>query len=322
MGTSLYQSAANQSFVLRDEGGTYGVRAPNDAQAVGFRQTGGSALTLSKGTVKDREIRRDLQQTRDRHGARSVAGRLESELSIGTHNYLIASALRGTWAPVTGAGLRLDMPSAPNQIVRRSFTGEEQLWDIGASKLSTGCRVTGMTLGVTPAATVSVGFEVLGQDQDALDGTTTPAAMYFTQPTISTGAPLAATDLVLTENGAAVADLTAFSFTLTLNAQAEQVVASLIAPDVVTGQAGLTASLSFLRRSLARYKRFRAEQVFGVSGLFTDPAGNTFGVLIPNCTLGAISETAAAQNGSVIESCPLLIGAPPGGSMLSFTSSV
>lgn len=319
---SLYQSSANRSVVYRAET-AYGVRAPNDTQARVFRQTGGSGLRLTKATIATREIRRDLQTTRARHGMRAVAGSHDGELSAGTYTPLLEAALRGTWsAPVNGL-MTLAMPTTPAQIVARSFTVEEQEWDIAASLLSTGCRVTGFALSIAPGQTIGISFDFVGQDQDAVDGTNgSGPAPYFTTPTQSATTPFVGTDLVLTEGGAPVADITSFALGLTLGASAEQVIGALVAPDVTTGKASVTASMTFLRRSLARYRRFRAETVFGVSGTLVDGDGNTLGISLPAVTLGDVQASPAADNGTVVETCPLLVGAPPGGSMLTLTSSL
>jgi hypothetical protein len=75
-------------------------------------QTGGkelrrlqSNLNLNKATFRSNEIRADMQRADFRHGARSVEGTLSGELSVGTWNDFLASAVRGTFgtAATTGA---------------------------------------------------------------------------------------------------------------------------------------------------------------------------------------------------------------------------
>lgn len=63
-----------------------------------LRQTGGTPGKLSKTAIESKEVRRDAQKTRGRHGMQATAaGPYSCEVSMGAFDPLYQALLRGTW---------------------------------------------------------------------------------------------------------------------------------------------------------------------------------------------------------------------------------
>jgi hypothetical protein len=63
-----------------------------------LRQTGGTPGKLTKAPIASKEIRRDAQQTRGRHGLQSTtAGPYNCEVSVGSYDPLYQAIMRGAW---------------------------------------------------------------------------------------------------------------------------------------------------------------------------------------------------------------------------------
>lgn len=90
-----YQTGRNHQINFKLES-TFNV-APGATGATGFRPTSGGGLNLTKRVFQSNEIRRDGLQIMGRHGSRSVAGTLNSELSLATHDPLLEAVMRDTW---------------------------------------------------------------------------------------------------------------------------------------------------------------------------------------------------------------------------------
>lgn len=116
-----------------------------------------SSLDLVKDTYKSNEIRTDQQRAVFRHGARSVAGTINGELSVGTYAAFMAAVLRKVFvaiAPSTAVSLTI-AASAPNWTVTRA----------AGSFLTDGIKigdVVRLSVGALNAANISKNLLVLG----------------------------------------------------------------------------------------------------------------------------------------------------------------
>lgn len=89
--------------------------------ALGTKATAGSAqlyrrvtssVDLQKATYQSNEIRPSMQRSDMRHGVRSVSGTINGELSCGTYQEFMASALRSAWAATSAYAAGIDVTAA------------------------------------------------------------------------------------------------------------------------------------------------------------------------------------------------------------------
>lgn len=68
------------------------------AGGTGFRlRRGSQGLRLQKAIIESQEVRGDGQTRKGRHGSRMVTGSYAAEMSVDTHDDLLAAALRSSW---------------------------------------------------------------------------------------------------------------------------------------------------------------------------------------------------------------------------------
>lgn len=81
-----------------------------------------SSLNKKKAGYKSNEIRDSMQRSDFRHGVISVEGSISGELSVGTYNTLMASALRGAWAATVTSGAQTNITAAATTGANGTFT--------------------------------------------------------------------------------------------------------------------------------------------------------------------------------------------------------
>lgn len=92
-----YQNAAKELLAYKAQSGL-GVPATGSG-GFGFRDAEGSgSFTPAKGSIRNREIRRDGQRSRPRHGTRNWSASRSTQLAVGDQDTLLEALLRGTWA--------------------------------------------------------------------------------------------------------------------------------------------------------------------------------------------------------------------------------
>jgi hypothetical protein len=62
-----------------------------------LRTTGGGPGKLAKTAIASKEVRRDAQMTRGRHGLKATTGSYDTEVSLGAVDPIVQALLRGTW---------------------------------------------------------------------------------------------------------------------------------------------------------------------------------------------------------------------------------
>ncbi|KTR02554.1 hypothetical protein NS365_21450 [Aureimonas ureilytica] len=123
-----YQTGRNILVNVKPEA-SYGV-LPDNTGGKSFRANSGS-VALSKEPIRSGENRRDGQQTRGRHGSKSVSGSYTADLSLGSFDDLFAAVFRGTWdTPLALSGL-----SVTADATAKTFTRSAGSW------ISDGLRV-------------------------------------------------------------------------------------------------------------------------------------------------------------------------------------
>ena len=170
-------------------------------------RTTGVTLGLSKDPLQSEEIRSDRQISDFRLGANQVGGDLSFELSYGTFDKILESALQGEW---TADVLKIGT-------TRRSFSMLRHFADLDAGSdnwfLYKGIEASTLNLNFAANAMVTGTVSVLGSSQELsnsaptdstfLPTTTTPAMDGFTGSILEGDSPIAVvTEATLTlENG-------------------------------------------------------------------------------------------------------------------------
>lgn len=120
------------------------IAAANAASAVYLRRTS-SNLALKKETYQSNEMRADMQIGDFRHGVRSVDGTIAGELSPGTYNLFMASALRQTWQTQVTTGAKTDITAAVTVAPAGTFTRATGSYLTDGFKIGDVVRWTGWT---------------------------------------------------------------------------------------------------------------------------------------------------------------------------------
>lgn len=158
-----YQSGKNVKVAYKVEG-DFGT-APGASDAIQFRASPGTGLSLAKAQIQPTEFRSDGQTVQSRHGSRSVSGQYEADLSVGTFDALLEAVFRGTWLPsftITNSAMTSITTPTANTIVAAGGSWITQGLRVGDVVRLTGhsstdnngrnLRVIGLT-----ASTITVG---------------------------------------------------------------------------------------------------------------------------------------------------------------------
>lgn len=89
-----YQEAANIAVLFSAEA-AFGTAAANTSSTQ-LRLNAGAGMALTKALARSNELRQDGMMVLPRHAARSVAGSYPVDLSLQSHDLLIAAVMRGT----------------------------------------------------------------------------------------------------------------------------------------------------------------------------------------------------------------------------------
>lgn len=193
-------------------------------------------------------------------------------------------------------------------VTPRSFTFEEFEQDIDGTEIFTGCRVGSMQVQLQPNGMAMLTFGVVGQDMDALDGSSAP---YFTSPTRTTTIGLTAVEAKIMLAGVAVLDVSSVDMTLQLNASGTPVVGSNVTPEVFTNSAQITLSITALKKDIARVQQYLDEDELSLHLLFEENetgAADFCAFYLPNITLASASKSELGQDNGRTVTFTCLVG--------------
>ncbi|WP_062236411.1 phage tail tube protein [Aureimonas sp. N4] len=173
-----YQTGRNILVNVKPEA-SYGV-LPDNTGGKSFRANSGS-VALSKEPIRSGENRRDGQQTRGRHGSKSVSGSYTADLSLGSFDDLFAAVFRGTWdTPLALSGL-----SVTADATAKTFTRSAGSW------ISDGVRVGDVVRfsGFTTTANNARNFRVVGLTATVMTVAETPVSVGSAQTGVGLARP-------------------------------------------------------------------------------------------------------------------------------------
>lgn len=234
-----------------------------------LRQTG-VTLGLSKESLQSEEGRTDRMIADVRHGARSVAGDINFELSYGSFDDILAAVLMGAWTP-DGGGLGIDRLKAG--VTRKYFTLEREFADLEAGDKFmrfTGCEFNSMELAINANAMVTGTFGVIGMDMvtaaAAIAGATYPAPLTTAALDSFTG--------VLEEAGNPIAVITEITASLENGLEPRYVVGSKTSIKPSVGRSNATLNVTAFFEDSTLLTKFVNETESSISFDLPDPAGN------------------------------------------------
>jgi len=159
---------------------------------------------------------------------------------------------------------KLVQPTTP---VARSFTFDEWSGDLDKSKVSLGCRVSSIKITGQPDGMAMIEFGIVGLDQTTVSGASAPSLTV--QTTSSTG--LTWLDASIRVGTSDRTNLTAFEITYDLAASTQPVIGSVVSPDVFTGNAAISGSVSSTVMDFQDLTDFIAETEFEFFALLVEP---------------------------------------------------
>lgn len=213
---------------------------------------------------------------------------------------LTTDASPDTSFTLTKTGRTLIQPAA-GSLVNRYWTVEEYDVDTDCSEVFTDCVWSSMRFSMQPNGIIMVDRSWVGTGQ--FEVKTAGSAPHFTSPSTSTGVPMSVADASLYVNGTSVVSLTSFDLTIDNKATAPDTfgsAASRYAPDVFTGQIGISLNLSMLRTDVTAVTDFNAETQYSMHILCVENESEPkdfFSIYIPNFTLGGVDKSALSKEG-------------------------
>lgn len=189
-----------------------------------------------------------------------------------------------------------------------AFTIEDRSADQGTSIVYQDVRFNKLSLKVSPNSYIEATFSVIGSGANLdADGTTTPAAPYFTStPTQNTKRGLTGVKAQMLVNGVAIPVATGFQFDIDLQATAPQVVAARISPDVLYGQgAKVSGQLTAYVKDASLRKLFANETEVAIQmAFYSQDESDTFGVYMPRCLV--TSDTRDDASTGIVQTCSFM----------------
>lgn len=186
-------------------------------------------------------------------------------------------------------------------LTKRYFTIDEYDVDIDLSTVLTDFVWGSMKFSMQPNGLLMFDPGGIGTGQiAALAVGTSP---LLTSPTESTATPMSVVDATIRVKNTDVVDLTSFDLSMGISPMAPDVFGSggiKYAPDVFSGQMGISMNLTALRKDLTYLSDFIAETVYSLHVLAVDnetEPKDFLSIYIPNFTLGGNTRSAPSKQG-------------------------
>lgn len=274
--------------------------APGASSATVLRRVS-SSLNLRTNQTRSNEILPSRQIRSSRRTSRRVEGSITGELSPGTYFPFIEAVHRDTRV-TTGTESTSIVPATGH--VKRKVAIERYNSDLDRSRLYTECRVTGYRITIPAEGIATFECMFMGRNRTTRSGASAP---YFTSPTDANSQEVCnALNGSLTVGGTAVGVVTAADISVSLNAEAPNVVGQKFPPDILLGLANVTGNMTFLLDDAdTATAAFEAETEVAVVLALTnaDSGGNTITITLPRIKLIGGDENVQGEGSQLIQ-CP------------------
>lgn len=248
---------------------------PNSPALQTMRITG-TTLGLTKDSLQSSEIRSDRQIADFRLGANQVGGDISFELSYGTFDEFLKSALVSL--PWSGADGFIKAGEA-----RSSWTIVRHFQDLVASQkpyyVYRGCEINSMSLTITANAIITGTFSFFGRSHEVLTSLSGMGTPTFVEPT--TTRALDSFTGSLKEAGSTIAVVTEISLTLENGIAARFVVGDKNSIDPSIGRSTLTGSITAFFENSTLVEKFIDETESSLEFELPDNEGNVLKCTIP-----------------------------------------
>ena len=223
------------------------------------------SLNLTKERVTGNDIQPDRMLRVDRHGNRSVAGDIVTDLRKGDYDLFLESAFFNTFSTNV-----LKIGTTP-----KFFSIEDAATDIAQFRLFTGMSVSSLAVSIKPNQMVTGTFSMVGKDM-TISGTSVDAvktASSVNQPFDSYSGALT----VGTAGGSlsAVAIVTGIDFTINNALAPTFVVGSSSTPQLEYGMATVEGTITAYFEDASLINRFINETATGLQVVVDDPTGSS-----------------------------------------------
>lgn len=293
--------------------GTWQAAQDLDETDVGQITVAGSVITAATGSFLDEGVRVGDMVTLSGTSEADNNNRVLRVTGVTATTVTVAESLV-TIAAASDFDLRIARRLVnPASIVRRVFTFEQFMADLGESELFVDTRVTSLGVNATANTLKRFSFGLTGRLLDTWEDTGSPGDPYFTAPTAPGTIPIVTVDGTLRFGGEDVAVVTGFTLTGDLNAQTVPVVGSRLSPDVYDNQHSVSAQLTAIRRDLQNVARYLAEEELELHMVFRTPGAEPrpfLSLFVPNVKLAAPQKNLGGD-GPMIETVPLIVGVKP-----------
>jgi len=253
------------SFVAEVTAGT----SPTTGWAI-LRTTGDGVVTDAKQMLNSAELRSDRGVGILRHGNSLPQINIPFELSTGTYDSILQSALQGTWT---------------TNILNQGTTKKYHSFEEGFLDMTTpqyqqlkGALCSGFDLNVTPNAMVTGNFRFTGLSVSALSGTPIQAAAHTAQTTTPSYDSFTGSIL---EGGGSTVIVTALSLNYDNGVDPKYRLMQTGPDRIATGRANLTGSISAFFDNATLANKFFSETETSLSFTLTDSASKSYTFLIP-----------------------------------------
>jgi hypothetical protein len=267
--------------------------------------TGANSIVLASGSPITLGLRVGDVIRLSNHASSGNNGRNLRVTALDATTITVAETLTVNASPDTECGIsrvgrKLINPAA-GALVKRYFTVEEHELDIDGSEIFDDAVWGSVRFGMTPNGIITVDPTWVGTGK--FETKTDSSAPHFSSPTEPTGQPMAVVDATLRLGSEDFVDLTAFDLTIDITPTAPDVFGSgaiKYAPDVFTGQMGVSLSFTSLRKDLARVADLLAETQLSFHCLAVDNESEPkdfLSLYVPNFTLGNVDKSALSKEG-------------------------
>ena len=253
------------SFIVES---TYGT-TPGTPTLQKIRNTG-CTLAITKDAVLSEEARSDRQIAELRHGNKQCGGEISGELSYGTYDAFLEAVLGGTWtADVLKAGT-----------TRRSFSILRDFEELATKgkHLFKGCELNSWNLSLSAGQIINNSFGIVGQDM-AIDDAA-PAGSSVNA--VTTTNVFDTFNGVLKENDTTIGVVTELSIALDNGLNPLFVIGSDKTINPSIDRSNLTGSIAVYFEDGTMLDKFLNETASSIELTITDPAGNSYEILLPN----------------------------------------
>lgn len=221
-----------------------------------------------------------------------------SATTITTAETLIVNATPDTDVTITRPGRRI-IQSAP--LIKRYFTLEEYEIDLDQSTVLEDFVWTALKLSMTANGLIMADPGGMGTGKIA--ALATGSSPLFTSPTELTAAPMSVVDATIRFRGEDVVELTSFDLTMDIGGNAPDTFGSgaqKYAPDVFTGQMGISINTTMLRKDLSALQDLINETAVELHILAVDQEAEPkdfMSIVVPNLSLGGVDPSAFSKEG-------------------------